>query len=504
MTSLSASSSSAVIPLDAWGTITVSANNGGGTLRFVSDAKNLCSDFSANLQSKTYGPYGAPGTVTLSVTSGRIDYTVSLAAGAGGSVAYDTTTGRVMSNGTKLSFTPKQTSIATKCFAAFPIVQAGSHGVNRNTHVELTTEVDFDSVRIILFSTQTSTQTGIAASLGVSATTIGTTLAAMNAFAPSATVDVTWAAASSVTQAAGTATAPSITVSDWMDISSIPRTDGGLFPLLHVRVYQPSANANISYRGSASDQAWRNTVSDGRTVQFYYKDATDITTGMPTWTSGAAVAPRLVPFAIQYRARGQIRTLGVIGDSISYGQGATNYGEGYTTLLHRALSISGRRVEFANFGWPGQTTTTFYNLFQSLVTAGILPAGYQLVHGFSPNDTSGTGTDLSASIIATARTQISKMIDTITTNGCVPYVANAMPENTAAKGWATDSLRTAFNTALAAYPDTNIVDLSAPMSGNTTGGQVQILGGLANADNLHPSDAGYAAIFAAINQLMFR
>jgi lysophospholipase L1-like esterase len=427
-------------------------------------------------------------------------------AGAIGVVALDRY-GRPIDSSGRLVVAPKQTNIATKCVAAFPLVQAGSHGVNRNTHVEMTTEVDFDSVRLVLFSSQTITQTGIIASLGVGGTSVGTSLASMNAFTPSATVNVTWAAASSVTQAAGTATAPSITVSDWMDIASVPRVDGGTFPLLHVRIYQPLANATISYRGSASDQAWRNSISDGRTFNYYYKDTADATTGMPAWTSGAAVAPRLVPFAIQYRARGQIRTLGVIGDSISYGQGATNYGEGYTTLLHRALSTSTRRVEFANFGWPGQTTTTFYNLFQSLVTAGITPPSWQIFHSFSPNDTSGTGTDLSAAVISTMKTQVAKILDTVTSYNSVPYLSLGMPENTAAKGWPSDSLRTAYNTALAAYPDTSTLDIATPMSGTTSGGQVQIVAtpvNFANADNLHPNDAGYAAMFANIDQTIFR
>lgn len=68
----------ATFAIDAWGTILVSSARGVGTLTFNSDADNLRSDFAANLQSKTYGPWGAPGTVTLAVTSGSIDYTVTL------------------------------------------------------------------------------------------------------------------------------------------------------------------------------------------------------------------------------------------------------------------------------------------------------------------------------------------------------------------------------------------------------------------------------------------
>lgn len=87
MTTLSATAQTLPIPIDAWGTITVSSGGGVGTIQFNSDAPKLLDSFTENLQSKIYGPFGVPGTVTLSITSGTIDYTVTLAAGSGASVA---------------------------------------------------------------------------------------------------------------------------------------------------------------------------------------------------------------------------------------------------------------------------------------------------------------------------------------------------------------------------------------------------------------------------------
>lgn len=74
--------SNAVFTLDEFGTVLVSANKATGTIAFKSAAENLRSSFSAALQSKVYGPFGVPTTVTIAVTGGSIDYTPTYPTGA--------------------------------------------------------------------------------------------------------------------------------------------------------------------------------------------------------------------------------------------------------------------------------------------------------------------------------------------------------------------------------------------------------------------------------------
>lgn len=70
--------SSATLVLDAFASVTVVADAScNGTLSFVSDAQNLLSNKTAKVQNKTYGPYGVPGTVTISITAGSLTYTVN-------------------------------------------------------------------------------------------------------------------------------------------------------------------------------------------------------------------------------------------------------------------------------------------------------------------------------------------------------------------------------------------------------------------------------------------
>lgn len=79
--------SSATLTLDAFASVTVVADAScNGALSFVSDAQNLLSNKTAKVQNKTYGPYGVPGTVTISITAGSLTYTVN---GNTGGFEYD-------------------------------------------------------------------------------------------------------------------------------------------------------------------------------------------------------------------------------------------------------------------------------------------------------------------------------------------------------------------------------------------------------------------------------
>lgn len=386
----------------------------------------------------------------------------------------------------------KPSSIQTRAICTFP-TQVSGHGVNRNTHMQFTTETHFDSMRIILLNAQTSTQTGIQASIGVSASAIADTTA-MNAFTPDAYVNVTWSTASSVTQGVGVGVKDvSYTVSDWMDISSVAPSSGS-YPFVHVRVYQPSANTNIT-NTTMTNLGWMAAASDGRIFSAFYKDTTDTTQNMPAWSSGAAAAPRGVSFIIQYKSRGRIRTLGALGDSLAFGQGPTNYGEGYTRLLHRSLSSAARPVEFADLGMPGATATEFYNNLVKLMTAGVIPH-WSIYHAGSPNDISTT---ISAAQITTMRVLLTKAVETLLTNGSIPFVSTFAPSNTAGKNYgSSDSLRVAYNAQVLAMPGVGKLDISTAVSGVTTGSQVQIATTMNNADNIHFNDVGNAAIKAAV------
>lgn len=80
--------SSATFTIGAFGTIDLTASAAStGTLTFTAGSlDNLRSDASFGLQSKTYGPFGVPGSVTITVTTGVVTYDVVYTEG-GGAVA---------------------------------------------------------------------------------------------------------------------------------------------------------------------------------------------------------------------------------------------------------------------------------------------------------------------------------------------------------------------------------------------------------------------------------
>lgn len=67
----------ATFDLDAFGSVTVSSAGAVGTFSANSYADNLKSDVSENLQSRTFGPYGVPMAVTISVAAGSVNYTIN-------------------------------------------------------------------------------------------------------------------------------------------------------------------------------------------------------------------------------------------------------------------------------------------------------------------------------------------------------------------------------------------------------------------------------------------
>lgn len=74
---------SATLYLDAFDSVALACDmNASGSVAFTSGGRNLRSDTNDRLQNKTYGPWGVPGTLVISVTGGSVSYSVSRPQGA--------------------------------------------------------------------------------------------------------------------------------------------------------------------------------------------------------------------------------------------------------------------------------------------------------------------------------------------------------------------------------------------------------------------------------------
>lgn len=73
----------ATLYLDAFDSVALNCDtSGSGSVAFTSGGRNLRSDATESLKAKTYGPYGVPGILLISVTGGSVSYSVSRPIGA--------------------------------------------------------------------------------------------------------------------------------------------------------------------------------------------------------------------------------------------------------------------------------------------------------------------------------------------------------------------------------------------------------------------------------------
>lgn len=278
------------------------------------------------------------------------------------------------------------------------------------------------------------------------------------------------------------------TATDWITLPSVARTDGGTKPLLVARAFmQASAALPVYGDGTDSFTNWA-TRTDGRIWAARHQDGVAVTSGF-TDTTNRSQSP-IVGF--QYLARGKVITVAGVGDSITDGRG-TYLNEGFIMPALEALSnMSGTAYEYMNCGWSGQAMSTFAERAIDILQSSIKP-DVLVMPGASPNDITTT---IAQADIDGFRARRNRVFAAARTAG-VPVVAwTWLPSNAAVKNYgATDSLRVTYNAELLAMANKElfVADTSTPVSGATSGGQVQMAAG-SQTDGIHPNDAGNATL----------
>lgn len=289
------------------------------------------------------------------------------------------------------------------------------------------------------------------------------------------------------------------TTTDWIYLPSVPRTDGGKKPLVSIRAFFNNSATLPAYgNGSDSFTNWA-TRTDGR--KWVARQQAGLYTTTPAGFTSTVNLSQSPIVGIQYLTRGKVITVGAVGDSITDGRG-TYLGEGFIMPAVEAITGPNTAVEYANMGWSTQTMAVFaeraIDILQSPVKPDILvmPAG-------SPNDFSGT---ISQAQIDSFRAQRARVQREARRHGVPLVMWTWLPSNTAVKNYGdTDSLRTAYNAEVLAQDGRGFIvaDTSKAFSGSTVGGQVQIKAGL-STDDIHPNDAGNAALTTVIRAAIQR
>ncbi|KQY83661.1 SGNH/GDSL hydrolase family protein [Pelomonas sp. Root1444] len=370
----------------------------------------------------------------------------------------------------------------------------------------------FDSVRIGIPNMHTAAVAGVKVIFGVS-NTLGTYSAAPAANsstgttsaspAPTETVSSTggvWRSATFGGQSSGTLAAaidaannyPSYTWTDWCQVASVDRTDGGTYPVLDLRIFIPVAGANISlgYTG-ASNTAYaafgrEDLITGGRVCRVWNQDVDGVTT--PANFTTATTTPTVIPVILQFTSRTTGRTLMVVADSI--GEAST----GPTYLLNgfalKAALASSVPTEVCAQGFGGatsiQATNRAFGVIDEVRPSHILATAAS-VNNF--------GTTLGQRVVNEAMGTVGTLVSLAQRWNSRLGVYGFLPVTDAAKPYgATDSFRQTANATLparvASYGATYI-DLVGALQGQTVNSHIELATALDSGDGVHPGDPGH-------------
>ena len=294
---------------------------------------------------------------------------------------------------------------------------------------------------------------------------------------------------------------------DWLQLSSIARTDGGTYPLVAFRAYcnDTTATALPCYGKSTATADdftnWETKSGGGMWASRWFSG--DGVSTPANFTGGTSATPQSQSpiIGFQYLARQRAVTVCGVGDSMMEGRG-TYIGDSYVRQACKEIQAanSSIAVEFMNAGFSGQVlngASGGINGFAGraldiINTPGLVPDVIVMPLG-SPNDETTT---LTAGGVAGQQSAVQEVIAACREKSVHLILVTWIPTNYAVcpRG-STDALRSAYNAAAKlAYP--NVCDLAAIHDGGLDGDSQTIM--LYTTDGIHQNDAGNALDAAAI------
>lgn len=365
-------------------------------------------------------------------------------------------------------------------------------------HVAAEMATQFDAVRLILANTDTTSARYFSCSISVLSSAADLNNSGGTWLQAGQGIDSTVTVPNAVKSSGGSRV--TYAVSNWVQIASLARSDGGTYPLVAVRARNLEGNAALPVYGNGTDDLtnWA-TRSTGR-LWCARNQAVDGITTPANFTSTTNVSQSPI-VGIQYIARGRVLTLMGCSDSIGNGRG-TYIGEGYGMPAADALQQQiGIPIEYADCSWAGQnsgnTNGTGYDFRALDIMRGPLKPDILFAAVGSPNDISTT---ITQALVDRMRYMRELVVAEAGERGVALMLPAWMPSNYSIKQYgATDSLRLAYNAeCAAAYGLTSagrvaFVDLATPLNGGTNNSQIE-MNAVYTTDGIHPNDIGNAAL----------
>ncbi len=356
----------------------------------------------------------------------------------------------------------------------------------RTWHMGLMSECAYAAVRVVVRNNEAAGYTLDGANVASSTT--------ISSVTPTGTwTSVTWDGATSIAIPARTASGrPSVTYSDWINVTGVQQLTGrALFPC-HIRFYIATGPFSVSGANTALTEIAPNVANAlGRYVFTFNKTggnyATTNQTGFTT-PSATNLSPSL---ELEFLSTTGVLNVMGIGDSIMHGVGGTTSLTSYAHYAIRNTSSTGLPIFWKNYAVPSTTSAQFLVRLQDAITAGDRP-DVLLYSPFTPND--GTPDVFT---IAAQRFRLVQVLNICKQYGIIPLIVTSVPNTAAAWDAAADNLRKAFDIEMLAMANksTFVADISTPLSNGATPARYATT---MTTDGTHPNDAGHLASYPPV------
>ena len=361
-------------------------------------------------------------------------------------------------------------------------------------------EAPYFAVRLITRNNESTEYTINSATVSASSTpyTSGTTV---NPQPTGGTwVGVTWAGlASVVIPPRISVNRPSVTYSDWIYVSSVARSDGGVHaqPYLYLRAFNatgsksglvgsttnPNVGGRSSWGVSSALNRGRLHITSSSVGDFSSANQGGMGDDGGTFSS----------FVYEFECLHSVPSMSVlaIGDSIMQGDGASITGAGYSFRACADLSTVAQPVILQNHGWSNMTTDNFVDRLQDLMSSGCRPSVVVFAL-WSPNDGAPT-----QALIDRAWANGMRILTLCRQYGSIPCMVGPTPRGYSG---ASEAYRQVLLSRFRAFNASS----GAPMYKlDADGILASVSGGNAiaaafSSDSIHPNDAGNDALAAGL------
>jgi lysophospholipase L1-like esterase len=256
-----------------------------------------------------------------------------------------------------------------------------------------------------------------------------------------------------------------VLTTDWMDISSVDRTDvSGARPALLMRMYGDikfTSSGNITTDAGGVVTAWRNNSS----LPWYrvHDMASYTGDGIADLTqNGGSISNSIIHFAVEFDYSAPGLSVLAVGDSLT--EGTVESGK-YAPWQYVACTLASSQtfpIAFQNCGHGGQTSATFDPPGLDMIT--LLKPTHVFHQAYSSNDGDPTTTR-----IALAMSRLNRTLAAAREVGarvCV-WTPLATSSNDATEDAQRQALRTEILARSAAYSEFDVIDIESIMDGAT-------------------------------------